>query len=112
MGDDQTRMPWGVPPPAEDRLLARRTDPATSRIAAREVVSEGLLGRQEAAVLQALGRCHKPVTSAELAGTCGLDRYQCARRLPGLREKGRVLSGAPRKCRRTDRMAMVWWVAP
>jgi CRP-like cAMP-binding protein len=88
---------------------ARRTDPASSHIAARTVERSGRAGQQRircgAAVLRNPGR-----TSQELCEITGIDRYELARRLPELREEGLIRNGeALRECRVTGRPAMTWW---
>lgn len=87
--------------------LSRRSDPATSRLAASETVESGRLGVQKAAVLAAL-REHTGSTSAELAQRSGLDRYLVARRLPDLRRDGLVVAGQARHCMASGRLAVTW----
>ena len=97
--------------PARDPVsLAKRTDPSTSHEAAADLIQSGKLGKQSAAVFQALER-YGPCTSAELADRSGLDRHLVARRLPDLLKRHRVTRGDARACSVTGKRALVWKVA-
>lgn len=94
------------------KARARRTDPATSHDAAREVEQSGTAGTQRQAcrdeVYQKKGR-----TSAEIAEESGMDRYAVARRLGEMRNDEDPPVWAPedraRKCRIMGRRALTWW---
>jgi hypothetical protein len=94
----------------EARRLARRDDPSTSAQAAAELIETGAIGRQRAAVLDALRQCREPVTSAELATMMRGDRYTPSRRLPELLRLGLVERTAPRVCRVGGRLACTWHI--
>jgi hypothetical protein len=70
----------------------------------------GKRGEQCRAAL-ALVVAHPGKTSMELAALGTLDRYQLARRLPDLREIGRVRNGEDRVCTASGRLASTWWPA-
>jgi DNA-binding MarR family transcriptional regulator len=71
------------------RPLARRSDPATSKAAARRVVESGTQAAQARAVLAAV-RETPGLTSKQLAERHGLDRHMVARRTADLRRDGLV----------------------
>lgn len=54
---------------------------------------------------------HPGRTSQELCEDTRLDRYVLARRLPELREAGKVRNGDNVRCSVTGRNAMTWWPA-
>ena len=89
---------------------ARNTDPITSHMAAAAVVHSDQIAAQRIQMYELVSE-YQGRTSMELAELCEFDRYQLARRLPELREKGRVESRGMRKCRITGREAMTWWAA-
>lgn len=91
-----------TPPPAR----ARATDPETSHEAAEAIRSEA--DRQADEVLAML-TANPGLTSRELADQYHVDRYMVARRLPELRERGLVTTGAKRRCRNSQLNAMTWW---
>ncbi len=47
-------------------------------------------------------------TAAEIAVAVGLERHVPSRRLPELRDDGRVLNGSRRVCRVTGNRSMTW----
>ena len=67
--------------------LCRRSDPPTSRSAA--VHAPTFVGSHEERILAALAA--GPGTKDELAGRCGLDQQQVARRMSKLRDRGLVV---------------------
>jgi len=105
--------------------LVRRTDPSTSHRAANEMERTGAV-TQQASICLAEVRRHPGQTSAEIAVACGLERHIPARRLPGLRDAGKVanyyrdsewqnIEGKQarerytRVCRVTGNRSMTWW---
>lgn len=92
------------------RVRARRTDPATSHLAAAELVRSGELGRQQAEAL-ALVRARPGCTAWELAKGDPNLRYRLNRRLPELVRKGLVYKGKQQVCSVARRPAMTWWPA-
>jgi len=97
-------------PPAVGRqpMRARADDPESSHAAADKLESSGAAARQAQiaydAVLQWPGR-----TSAELAHHCELDRYQLARRLPELEDRGLIHRGDVRACTAHASRGLTWW---
>ena len=95
------------------RPLARRTDPATSKLAADETVRSGRHASHMVQVLR-LVRQHPGSTSAELAARADnptLDRYAAARRTSDLCHLGKIRKGEARECRMTGRASVTWWPA-
>lgn len=88
-------------------ILARRQDPAPSHEAARAIVADGTLGRQQAEALAAV-EAHGGQTSSEIAAASGVGRYDLARRLTELERVGKVTRGPARACRITGRTAATW----
>lgn len=97
-------------PPIEAR--AAHADPATSHEAADRMTRSGRAAANAAAVL-ALVRANPGLTSRELselpACPAGIDRWECARRLPDLERHGRVRKGPARACRSSGTRAVTWW---
>jgi DNA-binding MarR family transcriptional regulator len=87
--------------------MQRRHDPPTSRIAAERLVASGALGRQAAAVLEAVKRWPGS-TAVEIAQRGRIDRYAVSRRLPELQRKGQVRRGPPRDCTVNGRPQSTW----
>jgi DNA-binding MarR family transcriptional regulator len=87
---------------------ARRTDPASSHVAAREITRSGLRAAQAEQVSLAL-TLWPGHTSRELASRAHLDRHMVARRLPELERAGTVKRGPMRACRESKRLAVTWW---
>ena len=69
--------------------MSRRTDPDSSRQAARRHEQSGRLDSDRWRVLEALRR-NPGASSKELAAREGLDRHMVARRLPDLERAGLV----------------------
>jgi hypothetical protein len=86
--------------------VARRSDPESSHLAAREVTDSGRMEGQCLGVL-ALLKKHPLSTSLEL-GQHGYDRFVCARRLPQLERAGLVARRSPRICTVGNRKAVTW----
>lgn len=87
--------------------IARRSDPATSHAAAKEITESGARGRQHQEVLE-LVKAHPKLTSRELAVFSQLDRYILARRLPELEAAGLVRKGEARECGVSGFKAVTW----
>jgi len=92
--------------------IARRSDPETSKEAAREITQSGRREGQLLVVLT-LVRKYPRKTSAELAAKADLqgipfDRYVLARRLPELEKAGLVTKLNSRKCSIGGREAHEW----
>jgi len=89
---------------------ARKTDPATSHLAASEGEASGRAHAQRqlclAEVLKNPGK-----TAAEIAVATGLERHAPSRRLPELREAGLVTNGRSRICCITGRLSITWFPA-
>lgn len=93
------------------RPIAAAADPHTSHQAARQLERSGQLGRSMRATLLALAAWPgPPPTSHELAGRDVAKRYEMARRLADLREKGLVANGPSRACAITGKQAVTWLV--
>lgn len=91
-----------------DQPIARSTDPETSHLAAAEVTKSGKRATQQHECLKGVKR-YPGRTSAELAAALHIDRYIVARRLPELREAGKVMNGPARPCGQTRRKAITWF---
>lgn len=91
------------------RQLARKSDPASSHIAAQRMVDTDAIGEQQRLVLDLVKR-YPNHTSDELAGLGRLDRYQLARRLPELERDGFIERGRLRKSTKSGRPAVTWHV--
>ncbi len=97
-------------------LLARRTDPLSSVLAAEELISTGGHERSWRGVLFFLSR-RSSITARELAYDMALalgetEEYWFSvthKRLPDLRKRGLARTGELRKCRRGHRLAQTWW---
>lgn len=92
----------------EAHARARRTDPATSHLAALEVEASGRAASQRRKCLEVVLR-EPGLTAAEIARAAGLERHAASRRLPELRRAGLVESRDPRICRVQGTRAMTWW---
>lgn len=92
--------------------LARRTDPATSHLAAASVA--GAQQQSEcAAILDALRTSFLPLTYKEVFSRMKgriPEAVEVQRRLDDLRKAGLVVSGPQRRCRESGHMAQVWSV--
>jgi predicted HTH transcriptional regulator len=89
--------------------LARRHDPVTSHIAALNVEACGTASTQREKCL-AVVIATPGLTSAEIAQMAGLDRNTAARRLPELREAGKVRNGEKRLCSVNNTPQMTWYL--
>ena len=87
---------------------ARAGDPVTSFEAADKVEKTGKARRDREACLRVVlaepGR-----TAAEIAKIAGIDRYDANRRLPELRDAGRVVNREKRVCRVLGSRVMTWY---
>lgn len=90
---------------AFDFTLARRTDPETSKRAARQ--AQAFAGGHCLQILQALAQ-HGPQTKDELAGHTGLDSVAVARRMAQLRDDLLVRDSGKTRPTTTGRAATVW----
>jgi hypothetical protein len=71
------------------KKLSRRTDPQTSKDAAKKLVESGGLNYQQKVVKELLFMYSHGITAKELGMLCfRIDRYVCCRRLPELKAKG------------------------
>ena len=108
---------------AEAKKLSRRSDPATSDLAARELVESGKLSEHERLVLRGLRVLTRnvghPVTYAELGkwlmlddpedmGRDGRGKDVAHKRLKGLLDKGLVRKCNDRKCGEHGTMMTTW----
>tara|TARA_R100001377_G_scaffold80889_2_gene60073 strand:+ start:1773 stop:2096 length:324 start_codon:yes stop_codon:yes gene_type:complete len=95
-------------------MLSRRTDPETSREAARQMVESGALNAQSKFVLSVLTD-NQGLTSRELADLGGGDVHQqrarFSRRLPDLMHRGIVTQGEARTCKACNRLCVTWFLA-
>ena len=90
------------------RHLARRSDPATSKQAAAEILPH--LGELQQMVVDAL-RGHGGRTATELTALEGIgDPRRYNRRLTELVRSGIVTVGAVRPCRVTGKTARTYWL--
>lgn len=98
--------------------LSRKSDPATSREAAKRMVETGKLTCDKERVLRALRTWYaatgEPITAGELAheysiGPSDAEGYSvCHKRLPGLREDGLVETCEARECRIRKNRCQTW----
>jgi hypothetical protein len=88
--------------------IARSTDPESSHRAANEITASGRRQQQIAMVINMV-RKFPGMTSMELAGMTGEDRYVIARRLPEALTAGAVVKGIQRPCSVTGKLALTWW---
>lgn len=84
---------------------ARKDDVDTSKIASR--LAEPNAVRHKGIVLKVLKE-RGPMTSQEIAKATGLNYYQCARRVPDLRNDGLVVDTGMRRKNGSGRSATVW----
>lgn len=88
--------------------LARASDPATSKEAAREIMSQ--LPFQQAWALGIVDM-YGPSTSSEISTRAGQGtNHRLSRRLPELERKGLIVRESARRCRVTGKKAAVWRV--
>ena len=88
-------------------LIARITDPVTSKIGAAEVTSSGRRQSQMDRCLQAITR-HPGKTAIELGVLTGLGHVRAQRRISDLLNRGYVVQGAS-KPSPSGRAAVTWW---
>jgi hypothetical protein len=88
-------------------VKARRTDPVTSHMTAEKVEESGGADTQRKMCLRYV-RNHPGRTSAEIAAALYIDRYTPSRRLPELRDAGRVYNGRRRVCSVTGNLSLTW----
>ena len=85
---------------------ARRTDPETSRIAARE--SHGTASRHNGLIVDTLRANELPLSAHEIAACCGLQPVQVSRRLGQLRDDGVIVVANRIATTPTGRPAQTW----
>lgn len=90
-----------------DTPRARRSDPATSHLAAERVKASGKLASQQQAVLQAI-RTWPGCTAVEIAQRARIDRYAVSRRTSELCAV-KIRKGDPRICSVAGTMQVTWW---
>lgn len=88
---------------------SRRTDPDTSFEAAAKIEKSGKAESHRTLCFEALLK-QDGMTSAEVAVMADLERHEAARRLPELRDEGKVRNGEKRKCSATGSMALTWYI--
>lgn len=86
---------------------ARNTDPITSHEAGRKAEATGAANGQREACLAAV-KANPGSTAAEIAGFAGLERHAASRRLPELRARGLVYTGAARVCSLQGTRSLEW----
>ena len=92
----------------DDRVNARRTDPASSAMADAEQKASGRRTRNLDRVL-ALLAAHPDSTSRELSVLSGMDRHEVARRTADAKRLGLAMHTArPREDRAGGRPAVAW----
>jgi predicted HTH transcriptional regulator len=89
--------------------LVRRTDPETSREAAFAGVARGTFARTERLALRYIA-ANPGRTAKELEVIAGVTDGQIRKRLAGLKRKGKIFNGDPRKCNVSGRNARTWKV--
>ena len=87
---------------------ARKTDPFTSHVAAREAESSGRASGQRRICLEEVTR-RPGRTAAEIAVAIHLERHVPSRRLPELRDAGLIYNGEARICQVTGRKSLTWF---
>jgi len=87
---------------------ARRTDPSTSHSAAERMRVSGALGKQAAAVLEAV-KTWPGFTAVEISQRAQIDRHAVSRRLPDLVARGMVRRGPPIVCSVNGRPQSTWF---
>ncbi|MGK2898589.1 MAG: hypothetical protein ACSLE9_07860 [Burkholderiaceae bacterium] len=90
---------------------SRRTDPASSHIAERNIGRRKIRGGQSLHVLE-LVQAHPGHTATELAALpeCRIDRITVSRRLPDVMHAGYIVQGTIRNSAVTDRPEVTWWL--
>lgn len=90
-----------------DTPRARRRDPETSHLAAERMRESGALGKQAAAVLEAV-KNWPGCTAVEIAQRAQIDRHAVSRRLPDLAKAHLVRRGPPKLCSVNGRPQSTW----
>lgn len=88
------------------QALARSSDPQTSHAAADQIERTSATDHRRRLLAAVLS--HPGLTCAELARQVGLDRHQCGKRLPELRQSGLIDNGPARVCSIAGSRQMVW----
>lgn len=99
---------------------ARKADPISSHLAEADINDTGTRHRQQLLVAELIEDAYrtgeitesKGITSRELSGLSGVDRYMIARRLPELVTAKRVIQGdkdSTRRCEISNRQCVQWW---
>lgn len=88
---------------------SRSSDPLPSYKAADQLKRSGVGGKRRLAIYLGL-RQHQGATSAELARSLNLDRYEPSRRLPELRRAGWVCNGPRRRCTVSGIVSETWYI--
>ena len=91
------------------KARARRTDPATSHMAARKAEKSGKCCLYRFVLLNFVRKYHGK-TAGEIHEATGIDRHEVSRRLPELRAAGLVTNPGKRVCRVLGNMSMTWSV--
>lgn len=89
-------QPTSIARAVEVHCQSRKTDPDTSREAARN--HQPRANSNAGKILAVLKTLHAPPTAAELAVECGLEHVETQRRLSDLWSKGLVAKHSPRIC--------------
>lgn len=87
--------------------IARRKDPISSHLAAKEITENGARTQQQAQTTAAV-RAYPGRTSQELADLTKLDRYMLGRRLSECVTAGTVRRGEMKLCSITKKQATAW----
>jgi hypothetical protein len=90
--------------------LSRNSDPVTSYLAGAAHESRGAGKTNREACYRAL-EAQPGLTSAEVAENSRLGRHEAARRLPELRDAGRVLNGPIRRCSVSGHQCITWYIS-
>lgn len=91
------------------QYLARRTDPITSKIAAKQMVESGKADSQRDRLLAIL-KANPEKTARELSDISGMDYFQIQRRIGELEKLNLAARVRTRSCTITDRL-MTEWIA-
>lgn len=87
---------------------ARKSDPATSHLAAASVEASGHAETHRQLCLRVVS-AQAGLTSAEIAVKAGLDRHEAARRLADLERGGEVRKGTVKLCSVCGSKCVTWW---
>lgn len=88
--------------------LSRNTDPETSHIAADRHERAGNANSNRQKCISVLIE-YPGVTAAELAEHARMERHEASRRLPELRQAGKVFNGQKRLCRVNSTLQLTWY---